>query len=164
MRRNKHFFVATRLPAWDTFSHALQQYLYSMATSAPADAVGQRTSAPTIIRDGVRGFRLRLRYTPHKKKKTDIKTSPLFSTREEAQATSASWRLSWEQGHKGALVNPPTLPALESSSGSDAGPSAAKLPQGEFSNTCNQFLCVYAAVCFVVLCNNACMHLHSILQ
>ena len=46
------------------------------------------------------------------------------------------WRLSWEQGHKGKNVDPPTPPDQQqrSRSARTAGPVAATLPPGEFNS------------------------------
>eukprot|EP00904_Undaria_pinnatifida_P010521 jgi/Undpi1/659/HiC_scaffold_10.g04123.m1 len=47
------------------------------------------------------------------------------------------WRLSWEQGHKGKNVDPPTPPDKQqrSRSARTAGPVATTLPPGKYRNS-----------------------------
>ena len=102
-----------------------------MASSSVADKAWEKTSTPRLLRFKKDGkCRLCLNYTPYKGKKPVKKTSQEFETEVEAQASSLSWRLSWEKGRGGTHPNHDA--SQETLKVHVSGSSSAVPLQGEF--------------------------------
>ena len=102
-----------------------------MASSSLAGQVWEKTSTPRLLRFKKDGkYRLCLKYTPAKGKKAVRKTSQELQTEVGAQASSLSWRLSWEQGRGGTHPNHDA--SQETFKVHVSGSSSAVPLQGEF--------------------------------
>lgn len=105
-----------------------------MATSAPIGPLWAKTSAPRVHQESRCGrYRLSLRFTSSKGRKPKKKLGTrMFGTREEADAAAHGFRLSWEQGRRGKLIDPAMAhPATSSAS------SASPLPAGPAGESCH---------------------------
>ena len=103
------------------------------STSVADDQVWEKTSTPNVVRfKRDEKYRLRLNYTPCKSKTpTRITSQQQFETEDEARASALSWRLSWEQGQRGALSSQGA--SQETLDGDLSRSSSSTVPlQGEF--------------------------------
>ena len=139
MRRNQahvHFFhdqgtrTLTSYPT-DAVRHLAHRTRGDMASSPPGNEEWSKISGPRVSFDkSLRKWRLKRKYTPSKKLRTQPVQSQHFGSLQKAASTIPLRRRSYEQGQR---VDPPPRPDQQQNSG--LGPTAewvaAKLPPGE---------------------------------